>query len=679
MERYFFKVISLIAIFIILFSGIVYAETIQTQDETNLKIEYYYDINTNTVTAQIISEIELKDTKPTWTLSEDKKTYTKIYTGNMNYTTPVIDITGKETIINVVIDQIQPATIKMEYVYDETTNKVTAKMISNTELKDTKPTWTLSEDKHIYTKVFDTNMDYYTPAEDINGNIINVNIQITDVKEFKVEMKYEYNKTLNQVTAQIVSNMELANTKPTWTLSEDKLVYTKIYYKEESYSTKVQNIYGQTIDVQININQMERANIYVEYSYDEITNQVLATIKSDMQLQNTKPTWSLSEDKLSYTKKYTENMKYTTPVVDISGNETIVEINIDQIDVEPPVINVEYKYNDDDTITIYLRSNEKMKDTKPTWVLSEDQLTYEKIYDTKNEDYYTTVQDIHGFQTSVKLDFKLKKFIYDQKDGSTIKVRYLYIDKAKALVEIISSVKLQDTKPTWELSEDGYKYTKWYYENDLYQTKVIDINGVEKNVDILVNLFEDYLVGIDVSHHNGEIDWEEVKNSGIDYAIIRVGYGQDIVSQDDRYFARNIAECERLGIPYGVYLYSYAVDTYSAISEAEHMLRLIKGHNPEFGVWIDLEEEVPGVDFVGIATTFCEKMKGYGYSNVGVYANLEWWQTTLNNDVLDKYNKWIAQWGSSCDYDKKYVMWQYTDSGTVNGIDTNVDMNIYYK
>ena len=169
--------------------------------------------------------------------------------------------------------------------------------------------------------------------------------------------------------------------------------------------------------------------------------------------------------------------------------------------------------------------------------------------------------------------------------------------------------------------------------------------------------------------------------------ILRCGYGQNSEAQDDKMFVRNVTECERLGIPYGVYLYSYALNVENALSEAEHVLRLIKGHNPEYGIWIDLEEDsykisngMPSNEtFVDIAVTFCEKIKENGYNKVGIYANLQWWNNILNDSKLDKYDKWIAQWGNKCTYDKKYTMWQYSSTGMVNGIKGNVDMNIFYK
>ena len=102
-----------------------------------------------------------------------------------------------------------------------------------------------------------------------------------------------------------------------------------------------------------------------------------------------------------------------------------------------------------------------------------------------------------------------------------------------------------------------------------------------------------YAVVIDVSSYNGFIQWDNMKNY-IEGTIIRIGYGNDIQSQDDAAAIRNMDECERLGIPYGVYLYSYALDYYDAASETAHALRLLKGRSPELGVWFDMEKK-PGL------------------------------------------------------------------------------------
>ncbi len=132
--------------------------------------------------------------------------------------------------------------------------------------------------------------------------------------------------------------------------------------------------------------------------------------------------------------------------------------------------------------------------------------------------------------------------------------------------------------------------------------------------------------GIDVSEFQGKIDWNKVKKSGIEFAILRVGYGMDITKQDDKYIARNISECERLNIPYGVYLFSYANTVEKAKSEAQHTLRLIKGHKLSLGVWYDIEDngtsgKVSKETLTNIINTYCNTIKNSGF-RCGVYASL---------------------------------------------------------
>ena len=239
-----------------------------------------------------------------------------------------------------------------------------------------------------------------------------------------------------------------------------------------------------------------------------------------------------------------------------------------------------------------------------------------------------------------------------------------------------------------ETGKNGYYYIK-SKENEKYLE--VYNNSTKNGTNVQTGEFKDKnsqrfkfntvvaYYGIDVSHNNGQVNWEEVKKSGIDFAIIRVGFGQDFISQDDRCFERNVSECERLGIPYGVYLYSYAENTENASSEADHMLRLIKGHNVTYGVWYDIEEEKEDVDYVNIAITFCDKIKANGYSKVGIYSSLSWFNTKLSDGRLDSYLKWVAQWNTQCDYNKPYMIWQYSSTGSINGIEGPLDLDIIYK
>lgn len=184
-----------------------------------------------------------------------------------------------------------------------------------------------------------------------------------------------------------------------------------------------------------------------------------------------------------------------------------------------------------------------------------------------------------------------------------------------------------------------------------------------------------YRRGIDVSEWDKMIDWDKVKASGIEFAIIRCGFSVNKEKYDDKYWRRNVSECERLGIPYGVYLYSYAQDTEEAWSEAEHVLRLVSGHNLYYPIYFDMEDDSTiGCDLAAIATTFCNRITEAGY-RVGIYSNLTWWNNYLTDDCFSHWDRWMAQWNSTCTYDGPYTFWQYSDNGRVAGIDGPVDMN----
>ncbi len=191
--------------------------------------------------------------------------------------------------------------------------------------------------------------------------------------------------------------------------------------------------------------------------------------------------------------------------------------------------------------------------------------------------------------------------------------------------------------------------------------------------------------GIDVSEYQGRIDWDAVKASGIDFAILRVGFGApSFGGRVDYQFNRNISECERLGIPYGVYIYSYAFDNQQAADEASMVIDCLSGHNPRLPVYYDLEDNKIIADgrqsgIASRAQTFCNKISAAGYKP-GIYANLNWFNNILTDPVFKSgsWDHWIAQYNSKCDYTGNYSIWQYKSNGTVSGINGNVDMNYAY-
>lgn len=185
---------------------------------------------------------------------------------------------------------------------------------------------------------------------------------------------------------------------------------------------------------------------------------------------------------------------------------------------------------------------------------------------------------------------------------------------------------------------------------------------------------------IDVSKHQGKIDWAKVKNQ-IDGAIIRCGYGQNIASQDDERFKENVEACIKLGIPFGVYLYSYAKTVLEARSEAEHVIRLLKPYKGKlsFPVYYDLEEAGTQYGAVERAIVFGNMIEAEGYW-CGIYANQSWWKNYLK-DKLNRFTKWVARYSASkpTGISGTYDIWQYSSSGSIDGIKGRVDMNICYR
>ena len=180
---------------------------------------------------------------------------------------------------------------------------------------------------------------------------------------------------------------------------------------------------------------------------------------------------------------------------------------------------------------------------------------------------------------------------------------------------------------------------------------------------------------IDVSYHNGVIDWAKVKADGVEGAIIRCGFGDNITSQDDERFKRNADECTRLGIPFGVYIYSYAKTVAQAESEAQHVLRLISGYKLSYPVYLDLEQAGTESGAIERANKFGDIIEAASYW-CGVYANKNWWDNYLAG--LTRFTRWVARYNSELGMDNVDI-WQYTSGGTVAGISGNVDMNHCYR
>lgn len=187
--------------------------------------------------------------------------------------------------------------------------------------------------------------------------------------------------------------------------------------------------------------------------------------------------------------------------------------------------------------------------------------------------------------------------------------------------------------------------------------------------------------GIDVSSYQGRINWD-LAQKDTNFAIIRCGYGKDYTYQDDNQWYNNVNACTRLGIPFGAYLFSYAITEEDARSEARHAIRLLEGYHPTMPVYLDVEhytilEGCTPEQILRNVTIFCDMIREAGYTP-GVYSCAEIWETYLTLPQYDRWERWIAQYRSELHYSRPYSMWQHTNQGTIRGIDGHVDLNYWY-
>ena len=211
-------------------------------------------------------------------------------------------------------------------------------------------------------------------------------------------------------------------------------------------------------------------------------------------------------------------------------------------------------------------------------------------------------------------------------------------------------------------------------------------------------IYNNYGFGIDVSKHNGNIDWAKVKESGVNFAIVRVGnrgYGAEGNLVTDPKFVDNMKGAISNGIDVGVYFYSQAITEKEAIEEADMTIKLIKENGFEgkvkYPIIIDTEKSGGRADSLSkdvrtaVVKAFCERVKKSGYEPM-IYANKDWLINNLNMNQLESYDVWVAHYNNTndpiknpTDYKGKYQIWQYTSTGKINGITGDVDLNIGYK
>lgn len=224
------------------------------------------------------------------------------------------------------------------------------------------------------------------------------------------------------------------------------------------------------------------------------------------------------------------------------------------------------------------------------------------------------------------------------------------------------------TKHTFNWANLSTTENRYYsYSDDIYESKI----------------------GIDVSKFQGNIDWKKVKQSGIEFAIIRLGfrgYGDKGNIVLDTKFEENSISAKKEDIDIGVYFFSQAITENEAIEEAKYVLDNIKDKNVTYPICFDLEkikydtartDNLSSSQITDIAIAFCEEIKKAGFTPI-IYGNSKTFTTRMQLERLNNYQKWYADYLKTPLYPYDFSFWQYTETGKVNGIDGNVDINIQF-
>ncbi|MEG3029897.1 MAG: GH25 family lysozyme, partial [Oscillospiraceae bacterium] len=268
-------------------------------------------------------------------------------------------------------------------------------------------------------------------------------------------------------------------------------------------------------------------------------------------------------------------------------------------------------------------------------------------------------------------------------------VKKLKPDFLKALGAKEEAITEKSKNPTYKNGWNVGK-TSYYDGNGKKVTGRVVINGKEYSFDNNGILIPESRMtkGIDVSKYQPNIDWNAVKASGVEYAIIRVGYrgyGSGTLVEDPL-FKQHIKGATAAGLKVGVYFFSQAITAQEAVDEASMALQLVQGYNLAYPIYFDTEYVGDGARADGLssfhrtvlARGFCETVRNSGYKG-GVYASKSWFYNQLIYEDIEKYDIWVAHYNTSTDFRHRYDMWQYTGRGSCPGISGSVDLNIAYK
>lgn len=362
-----------------------------------------------------------------WKLSQDKKTLTRTYISNIREDVSITDLAGNSKSIPIEINNIDKSKPILTVTYNLSAleeNRVYVTIEGNEELQEIE-SWSISEDRKTLAKTYTENSSEELLIKDVagNSNVKSITVNLINTNNEKYITQYILKEDEEgKVEATIIANKEL---KPIegWRLNEEKNSLTKVYVEKTTEEVEVEDLEGNktTLIINSNVNVLDFLTSVI-YSNDEKTNDdVEVTIYSNMELLEIEG-WTLSEDKKSITKTYSNNIKEDITVVNASGGPKTESIEINNIDKEPPQLQIQYSdVNENGEIMVKIISNEELSE-KDNWTLSENKKSITRIYNTATEDNIL-VKDLAGNEEIINIqitEFQLSPIV---KNTSTIETK----------------------------------------------------------------------------------------------------------------------------------------------------------------------------------------------------------------------------------------------------------------
>ena len=266
---------------------------------------------------------------------------------------------------------------------------------------------------------------------------------------------------------------------------------------------------------------------------------------------------------------------------------------------------------------------------------------------------------------------KLKELMLSG-DGTTAMLRYFYPND----IVVVDGGEYYFFPISDELEHNTYNPEQFVLDSDMYMEYYENGDRISHK-------------GIDVSKYQGKIDWSKVAEDDVEYAFIRLGirgYTEGAL-QEDEYFEANIRGARRNDIDVGVYFFTQATSIAEAEEEAQYVLDTIQPYKVTYPVVIDVEtvsnpnartKDLTKEERTQYCIAFCEKIKDAGYTPM-IYGNLKTFMLMLDIEQLEDYDKWFAYYDNQFYFPYEFKVWQYTDTGKVNGVGTDVDLNISFE